>query len=305
MAYVDAGTSSSYYKVGMDVSYTNNDTDHEYTDVTIQPYLIRLSSNEKRYQHVWTIHFAIDNVVAHTEYYTKSGGSMHDLLPNDNTYPGVVGAGHLNMKAGTKYKWGTAQTIQVPNDGATHTVGIRMKCTGTSPNYCPSETGWLTYTIPSKTYKVYNPKNPKNLKAEYNADTGKLIITWDPVENSKYLRLYINRHTTPYYSDDPNTLAPSGYVTPDLDSTATYYEELITDERVKFISCELVNYGANGARNPDMITASCEIGRNNKVWIKTPSGWKKAIPWVKVDGQWKKANKVYVKTANGWKRTIM
>lgn len=305
MAYVDAGTSSSYYKVGMDVSYTDNDTDHEYTKVTIQPYLIRLSSNEKRYQHVWTIHFAIDNVVAHTEYYNKSGGSMHDLLPNDNTYPGVVGAGCLNMKAGTKYKWGTAQTIKVPNNGATHTVGIRMVCTGTSPSYCPSINGWLTYTIPSKTYKLYNPKNPKNLKAEYNADTNKLIITWDTVENSKYLQLYINRHTTPYYSDNINTLVSYGLVTPDLDSTATSYEESITDERIKFISCELINIGSGGKRNPDMITTSCPIVKDNKVWVKVGNDWKKAIPWINTSNGWKKANKVYVKVGNDWKRTIM
>lgn len=292
-------TTSSNYKVRVGVEVTGNVATNKECTVKVVPYL-QAQSQTVRMQHNWHIRFLMDGKVIATKSYTGTG---KNALPNDTAQKGVVSAGKLTMKKGVDYQWGDAYTFKnIKLDGKKHTFGVRLECIGTTPRYCPSQTGYVSMTVSFVTPTV-TPTTPTNVQHSFNEATRTLTYSWDAVDTTKCAYIQIERS---WYDENLNLIGDkNGFVGTDgkISNTAASYEEIIA-EGVAQIQYKVYTVSTtNTSANSDLMVV--DLPTNDKVWVQVNGTWIKAIPWVKVDDKWKKANKSYVKTADGWKRTTM
>jgi hypothetical protein len=294
-----AVTSKSTYEVGMCVSVTNNDADHQNSNVVITPYLRNIEGVERK-QHNWTLTFKIDGI-AYPVYYNGAAGSDW-VLPNRASGT-IKSNGAMDMAARQWYQWGFQHTATVPNDGRQHTFELVMNCIGTVPYNCPAE-GTLSMTVTTAVYRV-NPPAPKGVDAIVDTATQEIEYVWTDADCA-FVYLWRN------YYDASGKLLTAGYFTINRPNgeclyNADVHAHLIKEKLPKgtvLVTWEVVNYSATShpaasGEHRKSIETDC------KVWVKIGNDWKKAIPWVKTSNGWKKASKAYVKVGNDWKRTVM
>lgn len=300
MAFYESNTSSSAYKCGLEIVILDNSNAASSDKVTVRliPKL-KHTQGILRKQHHWHIYFQVDGGTPKTYSYA---GTKHNALPNDTAQAGVVGAGELYMRAGRWYQWGNYYDVTVPNDGQKHSFKLYMCCADTVPRHCPAQNAWVTGTIQTVGYNIIPPE-PKGIKCEYDENTRTLSYTWDDAA-CDYILLYRN-----LFDSDGNIISgKSGYVAPLGQNDKLYNEnkpfEEVIPEGVTLVTFEMINVSTSGHRASSGLQ-ELSIDTDNKVLIKIGDEWKKAIPWVKVNSEWKKATKTYVKVGNDWKRTIV
>lgn len=314
MAYAELETSSDNYKVGFDLTLTNNDANHKQCTVIIQPLLkyVGSSNSVKRYQHHWHVHFAIDSVYKWTDSYVEQNGA-HSRLPNNDSAPGVdvEGTGYLTMIKNTWYKWGSPFTWTFNNDGAKHNCGICLYCIGTQPKNCPSYLNgserylWAEFTLAKYTEAA---PSPRDVKAIFDPKTRQLSYSWNtdavPGTTWQWVKVYRNWHTK------SGTMPVQDWFR--INGSEFLINQHLKDGKVKetipkdivYVTYRVYNYSYTGHYTDSGHKQTNTPVTDSKVWVKVNNAWKKATPWVKVGNIWKKATKVYVKTSSGWKTTI-
>lgn len=292
-------TSNNAYEVGVDYKITGNFETNAECTVEIIPYLRRNGDYERK-QHKWNVYFMCDDMHVHTYNYTGSSGA--NALPNDYAVAGVESSGQLYMKKNVAYQWGKSYTVKLKTDGALHKIGVRMECY-TEPRYCPSKntSEYVTTTVQVAKQKVVAPK-PTGVAATFNEDTRVLTYTWDDAA-CDYILLWRN-----WLDENGNTIK-QGYIAPSGQNNKVYNKDKpITEtlaDNVAKVTYEMVNVSSTDDRATTG-ELSIDIPTGDKVYVNVPEiGWKKAIPYVKVGNEWKKATKTYVKVGNDWKRTIV
>ena len=286
-------TSSDAYEVGLLVSWKNKDVAHKTATVTITP-LLRRNSDYKRYQHKWDVLFSKDGVWQHTDNYNSSAAGSSKLLPNDTAATGVVSKGYLQMKKNVWYQWGSSYTMSIPNDGAKHKVGVYLRCLETVPRYCPAKDTYVEYSVNMPTYKI-TPPTPAGLTVTYNTADRKLTYKFSVADSStcSYRLLY----RTLYNSEGKVVKHECFQLSPkDTNKTETI------PSNVTHLQWQMVHVSPSG-HTASLPIITVNLDTTSKVYIKVGSVWKKAIPWVKVNGQWKKCKSVYVKVGTNRNKT--
>ena len=312
MLYAELETSSDNYKIGIDLTFINNDTSHKQCTVTIQPLLKYVGpyNSITRYQHHWHVHFAVDSVYKHTDSYVEQD-NKHSRLPNNDTAPGVESAGYLTMVKGTWYKWGTPYTYILNNDDAKHNCGVCLYCIGTQPQNCPSYLNgserylWAEFTLPRYT----EPAPPvRDAAAVFNPKTRQVSYSWNtdavPGTTWLYVKVWSN-----WWTKD-GQLKKSDWVY--VNENEHLINQQLFDGKIKetipkeidHIVYQITNVSYTWDTTLSDVKQISTAVTDSKVWVKVNNAWKKATPWVKVGNIWKKATKVYVKTSGGWKTTI-
>ena len=291
-------TSSTNYEVRLIVTLINSDANNAKCKAILTPQLRRVGAGATRYQHRWNVFFKADALENIRSY---KGGAGYEALPNRLSGTNVESAGNMYMTAGTWYTWGESYEFEIDNDGKTHSFGIRMECVDTIPRTCP-QAGYATINLTTAKYKVAAP-TPVLKTPVFNEDTRELTYSWNAVDTTKCDYIQLHRD---WFNADGNLIAgKSGYVgTNDklLDTTTSFTEKL--SEEVASVSYRLYIVSTSGdvAKSGDK---EFTVATDDKVWVYINNKWVKAIPWVKVDGVWKKVTKTYVNINGTWKRTIM
>ena len=292
-------TSSTNYEVRLKVTLVGDDAKNEKCKAILTPQLCRVGAGATRYQHRWDVFVKADGKEITRGY---RGGSGYEALPNRTSGTNVESAGHMYMKAGTWYDWGESYEFEIANDGKAHRFEMRMECIDTIPRTCP-QSGYVVKDISTPQYLVELSK-PELLTPVFNENTRALTYSWKPVDTAKckYIKLYRN-----WFGEDISaTPIKSSYVTigtsNELPDTTTSFTETIPEGVVR-VSYEVIVY----SNSEDQFKSNDEfpIASDDKVWVYVNNKWVKAIPWVKVDGAWKKVTKTYVNINGTWKRTIM
>ena len=299
-------TSSSNFQMGIKVTIIDNDTAHKNCVITVQPMLRYVGGNSSvvRKQHRWNVHFAEDYKYNGHWYAYQGAFGMNSYLPNDTAQAGVVSNGELIMTRNQWYNWGSSWVYTYPNDGTTHHFGIVMYCFDTQPSQCPSYVnGKERYIWAEVTTAKYTktPPTPSGLEASFDEATRTLSYKWDTTVPTgadwAYIKLWRNWYNT------KGELVEQGYLGGKLSNSNMPVKEVLPAD-ISFVTWAVINYSSTDTpaetTGPDIT-----IDTDCKVWVKTPNGWKKAIPWVKTPNGWKKANKTYCKVGTAWKRTIM
>lgn len=305
------GTSSNVYEVGLEVYMQDNDSDHEYCTVTLQPKLryVGANSTNKRAQHTWHVYFTVDGVHLGTYDYTGPSTNKHNYLPNDEAEYGVVGDGKLIMQKNVWYKWGYSWGYSIKNDGKQHSVGVIMRCDNTQPWDCPARLPsgaeqYLTHTFTTANYAVIPPA-PVGVDYDYNEDTRVIEYKWSGADCA-YVTVWSN------WFDSSGALRKGDYIRiqapGDASPRHTLYNSDVTAHLVKetlpdyvtFVTWRVDNYSVTGHATNGQHQETT-IDSDSKVYVQG----KKTIPWVKTESGWKKANKTYVKVGNTFKRTII
>lgn len=249
-------------------------------------------SGVKRYRHSWTVKYFIDGTLIHTDKEVQ--------LPNNNAASDVISKGYLQMAANKWYTWGSKITRKLANNGSKHTFKVEFTCNETSPRSGKAE---MSRTMPNS--KV-TPAAPKPKTAVFDEETRTITYDWEVASPCQYICI----HRIMYSAE--GVVVVNDWLKDKVDGTKNrvlYNRDRNTDTVREDIPENVVKvdwYMRNFSETHHWVdgnTLTTETDSFSKVWIKDGESWKKAIPWVKVEGTWKKVSKTYVKDGSEWKRT--
>lgn len=274
------------YYAGFDITVANNDNSSKKATVTLKP-LLWFSYGTSRRRHNWVIRFYKNDILL-----KEVQAVLHDItLYTSDPY---------SFKADTYYSWGPSYTLEV-DKVVEHkdTFKVVIECLATTPWCLPAASASVTFVK-----YVEKPAGPANMEALFDENTRTITYTWGEASSCLYTTLYRQ------FYNEKNELIFEGYFTAPGRNNNKLYNRDITDGLTKEVLpddvAKVMWYMTNFSVTEDYTHSEYHtklIDTYSKAYIKVGNVYKKAIPWVKVDGEWKKCTKVYTKVNGAWKRT--
>lgn len=218
--------------------------------------MFMVTSSVTRYRHNWVTTYSVDNTTIR---------SWTQYLP-------VISTASTTLKKGVWYTWGEPVTVELYNDGETHTFKIAFTCE-TKPIK-----GSLTVDLKLPKYKI-TPGKPSGLEISWNEDTNEVTYKIGSAVNASTINL-----TRTLYGENGEELEKNTSISIPVNKLT--YTEVIS-EAVYRISWWVRAYSVS-KHTADTDGPALNLDRYNPIWVKVGNGWKKTKAWVRVNGVWKR-----------------